>query len=193
MVRERKHRDKIVRATSSLIRRRGYAATGVNDIVAESGAPKGSLYHYFPGGKDEIVAHALRYAGDLVAGTLADIARAHARPAEVARIYGERLAEWMAQSNFVDGCPVTTTMLEIEAEQTGIADACCAAYRQWRKTFSDLLVNAGVDLEKAENLALLAVMLLEGALILARAERNIRPIRAAFDEIARQFEAATPP
>lgn len=193
MARERKHHDKIVRATASLIRRRGYAATGVNEIAQASGAPKGSLYHYFPGGKDAIVAEALRYAGKLVHATIEELARSHATPGAVALAYGERLAGWMAQSGFIDGCPITTTMLELHEDQPALATACRDAYRSWRDVFAALLMRAGVETGRAEHLALVAVMLLEGALILSRAERDTGPIIAAFDEIARSFEAAAPP
>jgi TetR/AcrR family transcriptional regulator, lmrAB and yxaGH operons repressor len=190
MAPEAKHRDKIVRATAKLIRRGGFAATGISEIAALSGAPKGSIYHYFPGGKDEIVEHALRYAGQLVRDTIDGLAQQGASPAGAARAYGRLLAGWMADSGFRDGCPIATTMLEVGPDQVAIAQAGRDAYRSWREAFAGMLVRSGVAASGAEHLSLLAVMLLEGALIVSRAERDPAPITTAFDEIGRMFDAA---
>ena len=72
-----RHRGAIVRAAATLFRRNGYAATGINEIAEVSGAPKGSLYHYFPNGKDEIAEAAVRFAGAGVVATLEKLEQEH--------------------------------------------------------------------------------------------------------------------
>src|SRR5688572_1098726 len=97
------HRDAIVKAAMTLFRRRGYSATGLNDIVELSGAPKGSLYHYFPHGKSSIAEAAVRTAGRNVARTLNDLATGKRTAGRMVRAYGVLLAGWMAKSKFRAG------------------------------------------------------------------------------------------
>ena len=117
-------RDKIIRATAQLLRQRGFAATGLADIIETSGAPKGSLYHYFPGGKDDIAVEALRYAGEKVRATLTELAGEQPSAAAVMRRYGAMVAGWLADSKFRDGCPIATTLLETAA---GVCEGAIAA------------------------------------------------------------------
>jgi TetR/AcrR family transcriptional regulator, lmrAB and yxaGH operons repressor len=190
MGREAKHRDKIVRATAELLRRRGYAATGINEIAELSGAPKGSLYHYFPGGKEQIAAEALRYAGDLVRTTLSNLTQTSQDPAAAVRAYGRLLCGWMAKSEFTDGCPIATTMLEVGPNEAAIGEAGGAAFASWIDAFADALEASGVAAGKAHVLARSAIMLFEGALILARVERNAAAIETATEQAASLFEEA---
>lgn len=188
-----KHRDKIVRAAARLFRRDGYAATGTNEIVAASGAPKGSLYHYFPDGKAAIAEAALAYAGGLVTGTLGELAARHAHPADIVRAYGALMAGWMAQSGFRDGCPITTTLLELAPEVAGVTKAGGAVFADWTAIFTAALRAAGARKAAAERLARTAIAAFEGALILARVERSAAPIEDVAAEIARLFELSTQP
>lgn len=184
-------RDKIVRATAQLLRQRGYAATGLSDIIEASGAPKGSLYHYFPGGKDDIAVEALRYAGEKVQATLADLAGREPSAAAILRCYGELLAGWMADSNFRDGCPIATTLLETAAEKTRIAEAGRAAFARWTDVLRDKLVQDGASAARSESLARLAIMALEGALVFARVEGDAAPIAMAMNDVAAMMERET--
>jgi TetR/AcrR family transcriptional regulator, lmrAB and yxaGH operons repressor len=190
MAREAKHRDKIVRATAELLRRRGFAATGINEITELSGAPKGSLYHYFPGGKEEIAAEAVRYAGERVRATITELVATHKSPAETVRAYGILLGGWLAQSGFVDGCPISTALLEAGPNERAIVDAGRTAFAAWVEAFALGLVGAGASPDAAERAARAAVMLLEGALIFARVERSDAAIVTAVEEAARLFDAA---
>jgi len=181
-------RDKIVRAASQLLRQRGYSGTGLADIVELSGAPKGSIYHYFPQGKDQIAAEALRYAGALVSGTVSDLCTRADTPADALRAYGALLAGWMAESGFKDGCPITTTVLQTAPENAELAEAGRAAFADWSDALRLKLVGSGLSLERARRLAGLANMALEGALILARVESSKAPIMLATEEVAALFE-----
>ena len=186
---ERKsQREKVVRATAQLLRQHGYAATGLSDIIEASGAPKGSLYYYFPGGKDDIAVEALRYAGEKVQATLSDLARQEATTAGVLRRYAALVAGWMAESKFRDGCPIATTLLETAAEKSKTAEAGRSAFESWTGVLSEKLVQEGVARSRAETLARLAIMSLEGALIFARVEADATPIVSAMDEVAGMME-----
>ena len=185
---QRSQREKIVRATAQLLRQRGYAATGLSDIIETSGAPKGSLYHYFPGGKDDIVVEALRYAGEKVQATLSDLARQEKTAAGALRRYAVLVAGWMAESKFRDGCPIATTLLETAAEKSKTAEAGRSAFESWTGVLSEKLVQEGVARSRAETLARLAIMSLEGTLIFARVEADATPVISAMDEVAAMME-----
>jgi TetR/AcrR family transcriptional repressor of lmrAB and yxaGH operons len=163
-----RHRGAIVRAAAALFRRNGYAATGINEIADVSGAPKGSLYHYFPRGKDQIGEAAVRFAGAGVVATLEKLEQEHGSASSMIRAYCKLLAGWMAKSGFRDGCPIATTLLESAPQSTDMATAGREAFAGWCAVIA------------------LAVSSIEGALILARVEASAQPI----EEVARALGAA---
>lgn len=164
-----------------LFRRQGYAGTGLQQILAESGAPKGSLYHYFPGGKEAIGAAAVELAGGLVAETLEDLAKRHARPTAFVRAYFRQYAAWMQESEFRSGCPIATTLLETAPASASITAAGEAALARWTAIIASVFERDGLDARAARRQAGLAIAALEGALLLARATTSTAPLR----EVAR--------
>lgn len=183
-------RKRLVATMARLLRKQGFAATGLNQLVAESGAPKGSLYYYFPGGKDEVAAEALVFAGQLVRGTLDALRQSERSPAGIVRAYGRLLEGWMAKSGYSDGCPITTTLLEVATDKPAIAEIGRKAFADWQAVFVDALRAAGVEANRADELGLAAIMMIEGSLILARVQRSGAPIRVATQEAAALFERA---
>jgi TetR/AcrR family transcriptional repressor of lmrAB and yxaGH operons len=180
-----KHRQPIIDAAVTLFRRQGYGATGLNDIVDESGAPKGSLYHYFPEGKSSIAAAAVKEAGRRVAATIAKLASETGSTGELIRAHGQLLAGWMRKSGFRDGCPITTVLLELAPKDRAVAQAGQDAYTARLSVLTDRLIADGISSARAERLAGLCVSALQGALIQARVERSGAPIEIAAGELAR--------
>ncbi len=185
-----KHRQSILAAAARLFREQGYAGTGLSDILEASGAPKGSLYHYFPGGKAAIGAEAVTFAGGLVSRSLAALAEEHASPAALLRAYAAMLAEWMAQSGWRAGCPIATVLLETSPGEAAITAAGTAALTDWSDVFAHSLATSGVPTERAVRLARTTIAAMEGALLLARVEQSAEPILSTADEIARMLEDA---
>jgi TetR/AcrR family transcriptional repressor of lmrAB and yxaGH operons len=184
------HRDAIVQTALRLFRQQGYAATGINQIVRESRAPKGSLYHYFPEGKASIGAETVTRAGEVVANTLAGLAHNTPGPADLVRSYGALLRGWMAQSGFRDGCPITSTLLENAPQNERIRSAGASAFANWQGVIKDSLQAHGVSEPRAARLASLAIAAFEGALIQARVACNVQPLQEAAEELALAFERA---
>jgi TetR/AcrR family transcriptional repressor of lmrAB and yxaGH operons len=178
-----RHRGAIVRAAAALFRRNGYAATGINEIAEVAGAPKGSLYHYFPDGKDQIGEAAVRFAGKGVVATLEKLEQEHATAASMMQAYCRLLAGWMAKSGFRDGCPIATTLLESAPQSAGMALAGREAFHAWRAVIVRALLRDGFSKAEARRLSTLAVSALEGALILARVESSGTPI----EDVARSL------
>jgi TetR/AcrR family transcriptional regulator, lmrAB and yxaGH operons repressor len=183
-----RQRDKIVRATAKLLRERGYAATGLADIIALSGSPKGSLYYYFPEGKDQIAVEALQYAGDLVARTLSELIDGAPTPGEAVRRYGALLAKWMQDSGFRDGCPITTTLLETAPEKSAFADVGEGLFDGWVGLFAAGLEREGLSPARARELGTFAISALEGGLMMARVQRSPAAILLAAEEAGRLFD-----
>ncbi|MFT3809097.1 MAG: TetR/AcrR family transcriptional regulator [Micropepsaceae bacterium] len=186
-----KHRGRIVRTAAMLFRRNGYAATGTNEIVAVSGAPKGSLYHYFPGGKAEIAAEAVTYAGGVVTATLKALTAEHPAAAAAIRAYGVLLAGWFARSGYREGCPIATTILELAPATAAVTAAGRQVYEDWVAIFAAALVRDGVADARAAALARTAIAAFQGALILARTAQNDTAIAETTAEIANLFESVS--
>jgi TetR/AcrR family transcriptional repressor of lmrAB and yxaGH operons len=171
-----KHRESLVRTAMRLFRRQGYAGTGLAQIVAESGAPKGSLYHYFPSGKEALGEAAVDLAGGLMRETLEDLAARHAEPAAFLRAYCRTMAGWMEESGFASGCPVATTLLETAPQSPAITAAGERAIDGWIDVVAEVLARGGLSAREARMRGQLVVAAMEGALVLARVRRSTRPI-----------------
>lgn len=179
-----KQRQAIIDAAVTLFRRQGYAGTGLNDIVALSGAPKGSLYHYFPDGKASIAEAAVREAGQRVADTVREVAQNAADAGALVQGHARLLAQWMAQSDYRDGSPVTTVLLELAPADTTVAAAGREAYAAWREVLSEKMQADGIAPARAARLAVTCSAALEGALTQARVEKSGAPLDAAAKELA---------
>jgi TetR/AcrR family transcriptional regulator, lmrAB and yxaGH operons repressor len=184
-----KHRGPIVDAAVRLFRRQGYAGTGLNDIVDTSGAPKGSLYYYFPDGKASIAVAAVEEAGQRVVRTMMMLADETPSTGELLRAHARFLSGWMRKSAFRDGDPITTVLLELAPKNRAVAEAGRKAYAARVGVLKDKLIADGFPPARTKRLAILCVSTLQGALIQARVEQSGAPIETAADELAKMLEA----
>jgi TetR/AcrR family transcriptional repressor of lmrAB and yxaGH operons len=178
-----KHRDAIVQAAMTLFRRRGYSATGLNDIVELSGAPKGSLYHYFPAGKSAIAEAAVRRAASNVADTLNELAAHHRTAGALLHAFSGLVAGWMAKSRFAAGSAIATTLLETTPYDPAMTRAGREAFATWREAIAARLVADGIPKARADRLAGLVVSTMEGSLIQARVEKSADIIESSSREL----------
>jgi TetR/AcrR family transcriptional regulator, lmrAB and yxaGH operons repressor len=162
-----------------LFRRQGYAGTGLQQILEESGAPKGSLYHFFPDGKEALAEAAVELAGNMIAEMLTAHAQRHsADPGRFVEAYGRTMAQWMEESDFQSGCPIATTLLETTPGSEPISRRGQAVLDVWVDIIAGVYRNAGLRKTQSENAAQSLIAAMEGALILARVRRSTAPIRA---------------
>jgi TetR/AcrR family transcriptional repressor of lmrAB and yxaGH operons len=183
-----KHRESLIAASMALFQRQGYAATGLAEILSESGAPRGSLYHYFPEGKEAIADAALRNAGSIMEQRIRAAAERTGDPIEFVQGYGRRLAKVMSESGFQRGCQVATVALEVSPQSGRLTAACDDAFTSWSKALADMLVQAGIAPDRAPDLADFIISGFEGAMILARVRRSTAPLLSAAAEIGRALE-----
>lgn len=184
-----KHRDAIVDAAVRLFRQRGYSATGLADIVAASGAPKGSLYHYFPRGKAAIGEAAVREAGRRILDTVRELSATAPTAGDLVKAHADRLAGWMTRSGYRDGAPMTTVLLENAPDDEPITAAGREALHAWADELKGRLQADGIDGGRAARLASLSIAALDGALLQARVEQSARPLHVAADELSALFAA----
>lgn len=177
-------RDQIVEATCDLLEAQGYHATGLNQIVAESGAPKGSLYHYFPDGKEELAAAAIERTGRALAGRVEAGLALHDDPAEAVAFLAAAIADAVEQSGFRAGGPLTTVALETATSSERINLACRAAYDRLQAAFAAKLAAGGHDPQRAAELASFVTAAIEGGIILSRTYHSGDPLRRVGRELA---------
>jgi TetR/AcrR family transcriptional regulator, lmrAB and yxaGH operons repressor len=172
-------KGKTLAAAAKLFRRQGYHGTALHDILAAGGAPRGSLYFHFPGGKEQIGEAALTLSAE---ATRQGIARA-AEASESAEIFLVRMVRAMAsdleRSDYREGCPIATTALETAAHSEVLGRATRNAFQKWELEIKRGLFRFGMAAGDADLAATLVLSQLEGALLLARTYRSLEPLRRA--------------
>ena len=184
-------REHMIETTASLVHRQGFYGTSLNEILLESGAPRGSLYYHFPGGKEELVLEATRQGVAIVTQLLKEVLTSSPGPAEGVRAFVEAAAHVLRDSGYVFGCPVAPIVLD-SPESSALAEVCQEALEEWQQVFVEGLGSAGIERGRAESLATMIVCGLEGGLILARARRDIAPLDAVAEELASMVQSALP-
>jgi TetR/AcrR family transcriptional repressor of lmrAB and yxaGH operons len=186
-------RERILRTAGELFQRQGYHATGLNQVLAEGKAPKGSLYFHFPGGKEQLGAEAMSRGGAAVAEKIMAAMADATDPVDAIATAIRKLADDFVASGFRAGCPVATVALDVAADSELIMVACADAYRSWTALVTGRLIGWGVPPERAEGLATVAIAAVEGALVLARVRRDPAPLREVADRIGALVAAEAGP
>lgn len=181
-------RAKLLSTTAELLHRQGYAATGLNQILESSGAPKGSLYFHFPGGKEELVATALAMAATGLTSALEMLLASASTPATAITAVLAFFRQQLESSKFEKGCPIATVTLEQAASSDPLQAACAVAYARWQSLIEERLVRDGFATTHARDLANLILSTIEGALIVSRAHRDLGPLERAGRELIRILE-----
>ena len=174
-------RQRMVHSAAELLGERGFAGAGLRDVVARSDAPRGSIYHYFPGGKAQLAQEAVQHAADAAAAP----AEHTSDPVAALHAYLERWRTELQANDFRAGSALAAVAVAPD-DATGTREAAAAGYARWSEAFTAALREAGVRRKKAARLATLAVAAIEGAVVLCRARRDTAPL----DDIGRELELA---
>ena len=177
-------REQIIQTTCDLLENQGYHATGLNEIVKESGAPKGSLYYYFPEGKEEISSEAVLFAGRLVAERVRQHLAEISDPAQAIQSFVENLSRHVEASGFRAGGPLTIVASETATTSERLNLACREAYSLLQAAFKQKLLSSGLPEERCALLALTITATLEGAIILSRTYHTGEPLRQVAGQLA---------
>jgi TetR/AcrR family transcriptional repressor of lmrAB and yxaGH operons len=172
-------RARMVASAVDLLARRGLQSTSLSEVLEQSGAPRGSVYHHFPDGKDQLIASALDLAGDRAIELLDRKAGAPAE--DVAEWFLHIWREVLVRANFEVGCAVLA--VTVAADSPELRDHAAGIFRTWRHRLAELLEQGGLDTRNAVRFAATLVASSEGAVALSRAEQSLEP----FDLVAEQL------
>ncbi|WP_198653011.1 TetR/AcrR family transcriptional regulator [Actinocorallia populi] len=170
----------MIRSAIELIRRRGVAATSFADVLADSGAPRGSVYHHFPGGKPQLVEEATRGAAEHLSAGMARVLEASDAPGALRALAG-LWRRGLEAGDYAVGCPIVAAALGTERCARDVAGT---AFETWRDLIADRLVADGAERRRARSVAMLVVGGLEGALVIAQAQRTSAPLDEAVEELS---------
>jgi TetR/AcrR family transcriptional repressor of lmrAB and yxaGH operons len=184
-------RDQIIETTCMLLEAQGYHATGLNQIIAESGSPKGSLYYYFPQGKEELTAEAIARSGRIIERNIRTSLANIEEPAEAIAGFVRLIAKAVETSKFSAGGPLTTVALETVNSSERLNLACREAYGWLRNAFAEKLVAGGFAPERAAALATFIVSAIEGGIILSRTNHSGDALRQVADELGDYLSATS--
>jgi AcrR family transcriptional regulator len=183
-------KDRIIDSSAELFRRQGYTGTGVKQIVAAANAPFGSLYHFFPGGKEQLGAEVIRSSGRLYIQLFATIA---AQAPDVITAVGEFFsgaAETLLETDYADACPIATVALEVASTSEPLREATAEVFDTWVAGATEYFAAAGIPRPGARELAFSMLSLLEGAFVFCRAMRTVEPLQIAGTSAVAAVRAA---
>lgn len=175
-------RERMILSAAALLREYGASATSVDRVLAHSGAPRGSVYHHFPGGRAQLIDEAVALAGDFIAG-LIDSAMQADDPVAAVDAFFELWRDRLVESGFRAGCPIVAVAVEINDDAPQLARSAAAVFTRWQEALAALFIRHGLTDERSRRLGAFIIAAVEGAVIMCRAEQSTAPIEAAAAEI----------
>src|SRR5215471_16029565 len=183
-------RDRLLTATNESFRRRGYNGTSLKHVPVAANAPTGSLYHFFPKGKDELTAEVITTSGAAYRELFETIADAAASPADAVTDFFDGAATVLEETDFIDPCPIGTVAREVASTNEPLRQATERVFASWIDAATTRLSAAGIATDEAARLATAMVAALEGGFVLARATRDANVLREIGKVMRRVIEYA---
>ena len=172
-------KDRILETTAELFRRYGYTGTGLKQIVAQANAPFGSLYHFFPGGKQHLGEEVVRRSGQMYRELVEAVFDAAPDVVTGTSDVFAGAAVTLRETDYADACPIATAALEVSSVSEPLRLACADVFDSWIAAGTERLVMAGIEEDTARELAVSMIAALEGAFVLSRALRSTEPLEIA--------------
>jgi AcrR family transcriptional regulator len=187
----RSPRERMVISAALLIRERGARATAISDVLQHSRAPRGSAYHYFPGGRSQLLCEAVDYAGDHVGAVIAGAGSG----LELLDTLIDKYRRQLLDSDFRAGCPIVAVSVESGDEQdrermAPVIERAAAVFDRWTGQITQRLIADGIPAETAAELSMLTTSALEGAIVLARVRRDVAPLDLIHRQLRNSLLAA---
>lgn len=171
----------------TLLRERGAAGVTIDAVLAHSGAPRGSVYHHFPGGRQELILEAARDAGEFISG-IVESSAAEGDPRATLRRFVRFWKHTLAETDYLAGCPIVALALDSQHSDETAAELVRELFARWQHSLREQLRANGFDKQRAHRLATLTVAAIEGAVLLCRAHRE----DTALDDVAAELGALLP-
>jgi AcrR family transcriptional regulator len=177
-------KDRILDSTAELFRRQGYTGTGVKQIAEEARAPFGSLYHFFPGGKEQLGEEVIRWSGGMYLQLFVTIAGEADGVAEAVEDFFRGAAETLEETDYADACPIATVALEVASTNEQLRRATADVFETWIAGAVALFSRGGIPEPRSRELALQMLCALEGGFLFSRAMRTTEPMHVAGAAVA---------
>lgn len=165
-----------------VLRERGAAGVTVDEVLNRSGAPRGSVYHHFPGGRSQILREALSYAGDEITASI-DEAAGQSAPV-LLRQFVQLWEDALTSSDYSAGCPVLAAAVGSGEDEQQLTSVAGDIFSRWREASKQTYIRDGFDEAEAASLADMTISAMEGAVVLCRSVRSLQPLH----EVAGQLE-----
>lgn len=172
---------RMLTSAAEVLRERGAAGVTIDEVLTRSGAPRGSVYHHFPGGRNQILIEALAYAGDSMTSAIDDAA-SHG-PTALLREFVDLWEDVLRESDFAAGCPVAAAAICATDEDPRMSTDAAHIFERWRVALTRSFVADGFDESEASALAITMLAATEGAVILCRSLRSPQPLRDVAENI----------
>jgi AcrR family transcriptional regulator len=179
-------------AGAELFRRQGYTGTGVKQIAAMASAPFGSVYHFFPGGKEQLGEEVIRWSGGLYVQLFASIAFEAPDVLAAVEAFFSGAAETLRETDYADACPIATVALEVASTNEALRRATAEVFDSWIDAATEYFAAAGVSRSSSRALAFSMLSLLEGAFVFCRAMRSTEPLELAGASAVAAVRSALP-
>jgi AcrR family transcriptional regulator len=183
-------RERLLTTTAALFQRQGLNGTSMKEITDGADATTGSLYHFFPGGKDELAAEVIKTSGAGYLELFQLVTAVATTSAQAMTMLFEGAAATLEQSDFVDACPIFTVAHEVASADETLRQACESVFTSWTATATAMFRAEGLRPKFAAELATTVVAAIGGAFILARTAKNADLMRATGRNIAALVEQA---
>jgi TetR/AcrR family transcriptional repressor of lmrAB and yxaGH operons len=168
-------------SAAEVMRERGAAGVTIDEVLARSGAPRGSVYYHFPEGRNQILTEALQYAGEAITEVIDEAAPKGGL--FLVRQFVEFWEDLLVESDFTAGCPVVAAAIGSADDEPQLTTVAGTIFRRWRDALTRAFVSDGFDEPCAASLAIMCIASLEGAVVLCRSTRSVDPLRAVTDEV----------
>jgi AcrR family transcriptional regulator len=183
-------KDRFLNATAELLRMQGYSGTGLKEVTKRASAPWGSMYHFFPGGKEQLAVETIRATGEQYRQAFAKLFEIVPDPIEaISRVFLNEI-NVLDRSAFKEGCPIAATALDVASTVDAVREACAEVFASWLEEIAAAIARNGADPALAAQLAEFILATLEGAIILARTNHSTLPLRSADVGITLALRAA---
>jgi AcrR family transcriptional regulator len=168
-------------SAAEVLRERGAAGVTIDEVLSRSGAPRGSVYHHFPGGRNQILVEALHFAGDSMSSAIGHAASQG--PMALLREFVDFWEDVLRDSNFAAGCPVVAAAISTSDEDPRLCHDAAQIFDRWRVALTRSFVVDGFPDSEAAALATTMLAAIEGAVILCRSLRSAQPLRDVAENI----------
>ncbi|KMO85553.1 TetR family transcriptional regulator [Megasphaera cerevisiae DSM 20462] len=176
-------RERIIQTASDLFQTKGYHATGLNEIIKNSDSPKGSLYYYFPHGKEELGVAAVRFAGNFIRQKIKNGLQRHTDPILAIQevIRGIKVA--LDKERKLNNTSLSLVALETYLSSELLRTACSQSFYEIEKIYAEKLIASGFTEEKAAELGITIQTMVEGSILLSVTHGNTSPLTIVSKEI----------